>query len=75
MGDGLEGARALQKMAMALHELVGVGGRNTYSWVKTCMNLVGLPGGAARLPQRPLGEDDTAELRRGLARLGITGRK
>jgi dihydrodipicolinate synthase/N-acetylneuraminate lyase len=74
VGDDLEGARVLQKTAMALHELVGVGGRNTYSWVKTGMNLVGLPGGVARLPQRPLGEDDTAELRRGLARLGITGR-
>ena len=73
-GD-LERARALQRKALALHELVGVGGRNTYTWVKAGMNLVGLPGGVPRLPQRPLGDDDVAELRRGLADLGITGRK
>jgi hypothetical protein len=37
------------------------------------MTLVGLPGGVARLPQRPLGEEQLAELRRGLERLGIAG--
>jgi len=66
-------ARELQKKALALHELVSAGDRNTYSWVKAGMTLVGLPGGVARLPQRPLGEAQLADLRQGLERLGITG--
>jgi dihydrodipicolinate synthase/N-acetylneuraminate lyase len=75
MSGDLVRARALQRKALALHELVAGGGKNTYNWVKTGMTLVGLPGGVARLPQRPLGEEDIAELRRGLAHLGITGRQ
>jgi dihydrodipicolinate synthase/N-acetylneuraminate lyase len=72
-GDLVRG-RELQKKALALHELVSAGDKNTYNWVKTGMTLVGLPGGVARLPQRPLGEEQLAELRRGLQRLGIAGR-
>ena len=72
-GDLVRG-RELQKKALALHELVSAGDKNTYNWVKTGMTLVGLPGGVARLPQRPLGEEQLAELRRGLERLGIAGR-
>ena len=71
MTGDLVRARALQRQALALHELVSSGGRNTYNWVKTGMTLIGLPGGVARLPQSPLNAEKIEELRRGLDELGI----
>jgi 4-hydroxy-tetrahydrodipicolinate synthase len=73
MSGDLVRARALQRKALALHELVAGGGKNTYNWVKTGMTLVGLPGGVARLPQRPLTAEQVEDLRRGLEELGIVG--
>jgi hypothetical protein len=63
----------LQRQALVLHELVSGGDRNTYNWVKTGMTLVGLPGGVARLPQRPLTAEQVEDLRQGLEELGIAG--
>ena len=64
-------AMALQERLRALNDLVTGNGRNLYTGLKACMNLIGLPGGYPRLPLRPLGEPHLSELKVGMERLGV----
>ncbi len=64
-------ANPLQAKGRALTDLFVANGRNLYCATKAAMNMLGLPGGYPRLPLRPLGAAQQAELRVGLARLGF----
>jgi len=69
-GDLVRG-RELQAKSRALHELMLANGRNLYTSIKAAMNVYGRPGGYPRLPLRPLGEADVAQIREALERIGI----
>jgi len=68
-------ARQLQRTGIAFRRFLSEGDRNMYSAVKAAMNMVGLPGGYPRLPLRPLGEPHLTQLREGLTKFGVPGRR
>lgn len=68
-------ARQLQRTGIAFRRFLSEGDRNMYSAVKAAMNIIGLPGGYPRLPLRPLTEPHLTQLREGLAKFGVPGRR
>ncbi len=68
-------ARQLQRVGIEFRRFLSEGDRNMYSAVKAAMNIIGLPGGHPRLPLRPLEEPHLSQLRDGLIRFGVPGRR
>jgi len=66
-------ARAVQRKALAVRDLIDANGRNIYSGGKAAMMSLGLPGGYPRTPLKAYGEPHLTQLREGFAKLGIFG--
>ncbi|MGI8477762.1 MAG: dihydrodipicolinate synthase family protein [Thermomicrobiales bacterium] len=64
-----DGARTLQLRLLAAN--AAVTSKHGIPGLKVAMEAVGLVGGAPRLPLRPLGERDAADVRETLAKAGI----
>ncbi|MBL8669548.1 MAG: dihydrodipicolinate synthase family protein [Alphaproteobacteria bacterium] len=63
-------ARKLEAVMDRLYEAFYLGGHGVYVTIKTCMNLVGRPGGYPRRPHLPIEAAGQAALRAILAEIG-----
>ncbi|MCK6453716.1 MAG: dihydrodipicolinate synthase family protein [Alphaproteobacteria bacterium] len=64
-------ARAIEAAIDRLYEAFYIGGYGVYTVIKTCMNLVGRPGGFPRRPHLPIDDAGVARLGAILDEIGV----